>query len=127
VYFCGFAFGFTAPALCHTGAVDEGLSILDHIVPMAKAARHEMAWTFLASRLADAYVTAGDYARAHQTLLEIHGAATRSGANFFLGASGRCLGEVALAQGEVEEAVRRLEAAIETLRAAAPRTNSDSR
>src|SRR4051794_1284729 len=117
VYFRGFAFGFTAPALCHTGAVDEGLTILEQIVPMAKAARHEMAWTILASRLADAYVTAGDYARAQQTLLEIHGVAARSGANFFLGSSGRCLGEVALAQGEVEEAVRRLEAAIETLRA----------
>ena len=71
----------------------------------------------LAPRLADAYLTAGDYARAHQTLLEIHGAAARRGASFFLGASGRCLGEVALAQGEAEEAVRRLEAAIETLRA----------
>ena len=81
VYFRGFAFGFTAPALCHTGAVDEGLAILEQIVPMAKAARHEMAWSFLAPRLADAYVTAGDYARAHQTLLEIHGAAARSGAS----------------------------------------------
>ncbi len=116
VYFRGFAFGFTAPALCHTGAVDEGLAILEQIVPMAKAARHEMAWSFLAPRLADAYVTAGDYVRAHQTLLEIHGAATRSGANFFLGASGRRLGEVALAQGDAEEAVRWLEPAIQTLR-----------
>jgi len=117
VYFRGFAFGFTAPALCHTGAVDEGLAILEQIVPMAKAARHEMAWTILAPRLADAYLTAGDYVRAHQLLLEIHAAAARSGANFFLGASGRRLGEVALAQGDAEEAVRRLEAAIETLRA----------
>jgi len=117
VYFRGFALGFTAPALCHTGAVDEGLSILEQVVPMAKAARHEMAWTFLALRLADAYVTAGDYARARQTLLEIHGAATRGGANFFLGGSGRRLGEAALAQGDPQEAVRRLEAALETLRA----------
>jgi tetratricopeptide (TPR) repeat protein len=84
---------------------------------MAKAARHEMAWTVLASRLADAYLTAGDYERAHQTLLELHGATARSGAKFFLGASGRGLGEVALAQGDREEAVRRLEAAIDTLRA----------
>ena len=106
-----------APALCHTGAVDEGLPTLEQIVPMAKAARHEMAWSFLAPRLADAYVTAGDYAQAHPTLLEIHGAAARSGANFFLGASGRRLGEVALAQGDAEEAVRWLEAAMETLRA----------
>jgi tetratricopeptide (TPR) repeat protein len=117
VYFRGFAFGFMAPALCHTGAVDEGLPILEQIVPMAKAARHVMAWSFLASRLADAYLTAGDYERAHQTLLELHGTAARSGANFFLGLSGRCLGEVALAQGDPEEAVRRLEEAIETLRA----------
>jgi len=117
VYFRGFAFGFTAPALCHTGAVDEGVSILEQIVPMAKAAHHVMAWSFLAPRLADAYMTAGDYAQAHQTLLEIHGAVAKSGANFFLGASGRRLGEVALAQGDAEEAVRRLEAAIETLRA----------
>jgi tetratricopeptide (TPR) repeat protein len=117
VYFRGFAFGFMAPALCHTGAVDEGLQILEQIVPMAKAARHEMAWSFLAPRLADAYVTAGDYARAHQTLLEIHGVAARSRANFFLGANGRRLGEVALALGDAEEAVRRLEAAIETLQA----------
>jgi tetratricopeptide (TPR) repeat protein len=117
VYFRGFAFGFTAPALCHTGAVDEGLPVLEHIVPMAKAARHEMAWTFLASRLADAYVTAGDYERAHQTLLELHGAAASRGASYFLGASGRCLGDVALARGDAEEAIRRLESAIETLRA----------
>ncbi len=117
VYFRGFAFGFLAPALCHTGAVDEGLPVLEEIVPMAKAARHELAWTFLSPRLADAYLTAGDYVRAHQLLLEIHDAATRRDAKFFLGASGRCLGEVALAQGDAEEAVRRLEAAIETLRA----------
>ena len=50
-------------------------------------------------------------------VLEIHAAAARRDASFFLGASGRCLGEVALAQGDAEEAVRRLEAAIETLRA----------
>jgi tetratricopeptide (TPR) repeat protein len=115
VYFRGFAFGFLAPALCHTGAVDEGLPVLEEIVPMAKAARHELAWTFLSPRLADAYLTAGDYVRAHELLLEIHDAATRRDAKFFLGASGRCLGEVALAQGDAEEAVRRLEAAIETL------------
>jgi class 3 adenylate cyclase/DNA-binding SARP family transcriptional activator len=117
VYFRGFAFGFTAPALCQTGALEEGLAVLEQIVPMAKAARHEMAWSILAPRLADAYVMAGDYARARELLLEIHAAAARSGANFFLGASGRRLGQVALAQGEVEEAVWRLEAAIETLRA----------
>jgi tetratricopeptide (TPR) repeat protein len=117
VYFRGFAFAFTASALCHAGAIDEGLPVLEQIVPMAKAARHELAWTFLAPRLADAYLTAGDYVQAHQLLLEIHAAAASRGANFFLGASGRCLGEVALAQGDVEEAVRRLEAAIETLRA----------
>jgi class 3 adenylate cyclase/DNA-binding SARP family transcriptional activator/tetratricopeptide (TPR) repeat protein len=117
VYFRGFAFGFLAPALCHTGAVDEGLPVLEQIVPMAKAARHELAWTFLAPRLADAYLTAGDHARARQTLLEIHGAAASRGANFFLGASGRCLAELDLAQGDAEEAVLRLEAAIKTLRA----------
>jgi tetratricopeptide (TPR) repeat protein len=117
VYFRGFALGFMAPALCHTGAIDEGLAILEQIVPMAKAARHEMAWSVLAPRLVDAYVTAGNYARARETLLEIYDSAARSGANFFLGASGRRLGEVLLAQDEVEEAVRRLETAIETLRA----------
>jgi class 3 adenylate cyclase/DNA-binding SARP family transcriptional activator len=122
VYFRGFALGFLAPALCHTGAVDEGLPVLEQIVPMAKAARHELAWTFLAPRLADAYLTTGDYVRAHQLLLEIHAAAARSEARFCLGASGRCLGEVALAQGDAEEAVRGLEAAIETLRA----TGSDN-
>src|SRR4029077_544638 len=70
VYFRGFALGFSAPALCHTGALDDGLPVLEQIVPMAKAARHELAWTFLAPRLADAYLTAGDYVRAHQLLLE---------------------------------------------------------
>jgi tetratricopeptide (TPR) repeat protein len=82
---------------------------------MAKEARHEMAWGFLAPRLADAYVTGGDYAQAHQMLLEIRRAAARSGANFFLGSTERRLGEVALAQGDAADAVRRLEAAIETL------------
>ncbi len=117
VYFRGFAFGFTASALCHEGAVDEGLPVLEQIVPMAKAARHELAWTFLAPRLADAYLTAGDYERAHRLLLEIHTAAATRRASFFLGSSGRCLGEVALAQGDAEEAVRRVEPAIEVLRA----------
>jgi len=112
VYFRGFALGFLAPALCHTGAIDEGLAVLEQIVPMAKAARHELAWTFLAPRLADAYLTAGDLAQAQQLLLEIHAAAARSGAKFCLGASERCLGEVALAQSDAAEAVRRLEAAI---------------
>jgi class 3 adenylate cyclase/DNA-binding SARP family transcriptional activator len=116
VYFRGFALGFTAPALCHTGAIDAGLPVLEEIVPMAKAARHEMAWGFLAPRLADAYVTAGDYAQAHQMLLEIRRAAARSGANFLLGSTDRRLGEVALARGDAAEAMRRLEAAIETLR-----------
>jgi tetratricopeptide (TPR) repeat protein len=117
VYFRGFAFGFLAPALCHTGAVDEGLPVLEQIVPMTKAARHELAWSFLAPRLADAYLTAGDYVRAHKLLLAIHAAAESRRASFFLGAGGRCLGEVALAQGDAEEAIRRLEPAIETLRA----------
>jgi tetratricopeptide (TPR) repeat protein len=115
VYFRGFAFGFSAPALCHTGAVDDGLPALEQIVPMAKEARHEMAWGFLAPQLADAYVTAGDYAQAHQLLLDIRRAAARSGANFLLGSTERRLGEVALAQGDAAEAMRRLEAAIETL------------
>jgi tetratricopeptide (TPR) repeat protein len=117
VYFRGFAFGFLAPALCHMGAVDEGLPFLEEIVPMAKAARHELAWTFLSPRLADAYLTAGDYLRAHQLLLEIHAAAARREARFFLGASGRRLGEVALDLGDADEAVRLLGPAIETLRA----------
>src|SRR4029078_7171556 len=103
--------------LCHTGAVDEGLPVLEQIVPMAKAARHELAWTFLAPRLADAYLTGGHYVQAHKTLLEIHVAAAEREANFFLGASGRCLGEVVLVQADVEESIRRLKAAIETLRA----------
>jgi tetratricopeptide (TPR) repeat protein len=117
VYFRGFAFAFLAPALCHMGAVDEGLPFLEEIVPMAKAARHELAWTFLSPRLADAYLTAGDYLRAHQLLLEIHAAAARREARFFLGASGRRLGEVALDLGDADEAVRLLGPAIETLRA----------
>jgi tetratricopeptide (TPR) repeat protein len=116
VYFRGFAVGFSAPALCHTGAVDESLPVLEEIVSMAKVAHHELAWTFLAPRLADAYLTSGDYVRAHRLLLEIHAEAARRKVNFFLGASGRRLGEVALAQRDGDTAVRRLEAAIETLR-----------
>jgi tetratricopeptide (TPR) repeat protein len=117
VYFRGFALGFLASALCHAGDTDGGLPVLEQIVPMAKAARHEMAWTHLAWRLADAYLTAGDHARANETLLEIHDAAARSKAKFFLGGSGRCLAEVALARGDADEGVRRLRPAIETLRA----------
>ena len=105
----------------------EGLPVLEQIVPMAEAARHELAWTFLAPRLADAYLTAGDYARAQQTLLEIHGAAASRGASFFLGASGRCLGEVALLRATP---MRRYDGSRQRSRRcerAAPRTNSDSR
>jgi predicted ATPase len=117
VYFRGVALGFLASALCHAGDPAEGLPVLEQIVSMTNAASHEMAWTHFAWRLADGYLTAGDYERANQTLIELHDVTARSNAKFFLGASGRCLGEVALAQGDAEEAVRRLEAAIETLRA----------
>jgi class 3 adenylate cyclase/DNA-binding SARP family transcriptional activator len=116
VYFRGFALGFLASALCHAGDAGEGVPVLEQIVPMAKAARHVLAWTHLAWRLADAYLNAGDYERATQTLIELHDVTARSKAKFFLGGSGRCLAEVALARGDADEALRRLGPAIETLR-----------
>jgi len=117
VYFRGFALGFLASALCHVGDADEGLPMLEQIVPMAKASGHELAWTHLAWRLADAYLTVCDLARANQLLLELHESTAKSRATFFLAGSGRCLAEVALAHGDAEEALRRLGPAIETSRA----------
>jgi predicted ATPase/class 3 adenylate cyclase len=116
VYFRGFAFGFLASALCHAGGVDQGLPLLEEIVPMIKSSRHELAWIFVAWRLADAYVVAGDLARAKEVLVEIRESAVQSKTKFFLGGGERCLAEIALAEGDVQEALRRLEPAIETLR-----------
>ena len=116
VYFRGFAFGFLASALCHAGAVDQGLPLLEQIVPMIRTSRHELAWILVAWRLADAYMVAGDLARAKEVLLEIHESATRSKAKFFIGASERGLADIALAEGDPPTALHLLGAAIETLR-----------
>ena len=116
VYFRGFAFGFLASALCHAGAAEQGLPLLEQIVPMIKASRHELAWIFLAWRLADAYLVVGDHAHAKDVLLEIHQSATQSKVPFFLGASERCLAELALQEGDVPSALRLFDSAIETLR-----------
>jgi class 3 adenylate cyclase/tetratricopeptide (TPR) repeat protein len=116
VYFRGFAFGFLASALCHAGAADQGLPLLEQIVPMIKASRHELAWIFLAWRLADAYLVVEDTARAKEVLLEIHESATRSKVPFFVGGSERRLAELAVAEGDAEGALRMLQPALETLR-----------
>jgi len=117
VYFRGFAFGFLASALCRTGAAEQGLPILEQIAPMVRASRHELAWIFVAWRLADAYLAAGDLARARETFGDILESAARDKVPFFLGGSGRGLAEIALAEGDAEAARRRLEPAIEALRA----------
>jgi class 3 adenylate cyclase/tetratricopeptide (TPR) repeat protein len=116
IYFRGFAFGFLASALCHAGAADQGLPILEQIAPMIRASRHELAWIFVAWRLADAYVVAGDLAKAKELLDEIHESATKSKVSFFIGGSERCLADIALAEGDASTALRLLEPAIETLR-----------
>jgi tetratricopeptide (TPR) repeat protein len=116
VYFRGFAFGFLASALCHTGAEEDGVPVLAQIASMIRPSRHELAWIMVAWRLADAYLAVGDLGRAKEVLLEIRESASRSGAKFFVGGSDRCLAEVALAERDVEEALRRLESALVPLR-----------
>ena len=122
LYFRGLAYGFLASGLCHTGAGEQGLPILEQIVPMIKASRHELAWIIVAWRLADAYLVAGDLDQARDVLADVHESARRSKAKFFSGASGRGLAEIALAEGNVAQALRHLMPAIETLR----KSNSES-
>lgn len=117
VYFRGFALGFLASALCHAGAVDQGLPMLEQIVSMIRASRHELAWILMAWRLADAYVVTGDLPRAKEVLLEIHESATRGKVKFFIGSSERGLADIACAEGDPHTALRLLGPAIETLRA----------
>ena len=124
--FRGFAFGFTAPALCHMGAVDEGLAILEQIVPMAKAGA--MRWRGASSRRG--WLTVRDRRRLRAGAPDAPGEPRRGReepGELLPRRSGRRLGEVALAQGDAEEAVGGSSRRSRHRERAAPRTNSDSR
>jgi class 3 adenylate cyclase/tetratricopeptide (TPR) repeat protein len=116
VYFRGFAYGFLASALCHVDAVEQGLPVLQEIAPMVKASRHELAWMFVAWRLADAYVAAGDHDQARATASEIRAAAERCRAPFFHGGSARLLADIALAEGDAVGAFALVDGAVDVLR-----------
>jgi tetratricopeptide (TPR) repeat protein len=117
VYFRGFAYGFQAAALCHTGAAAQGLPVLRQIAPAVRASGHELAWIIVAWRLALAEREAGNAEAAASVLADVHASASQSGARFFLGGSERCLAELALDAGDVARATELLESAIGTLRA----------
>jgi tetratricopeptide (TPR) repeat protein len=117
VYFRAFAFGFHSDALCHTGHAEQGLPVLREVVPAIKGSGHEMAWIIMAWRLGLAEIEAGNTDEASTVLRQVADSARRSAVPFFGGASRRCLGELAVAAGDVEAGLELIESAVETLRA----------
>lgn len=107
---------FLGSTLCHTGAADQGLPLLEQVVALAKSINHEIGWSLIAWRLAQAHLALGNRGRANDVLVEILEASERGKAAFFLGGSRRCLAELALEEGDADEALRQLEPAIEILR-----------
>ncbi len=120
--FRAYVSAFLASALCHTGSAEQGLPILEEIVPIAKSIHHEIGGAIIAWRLAQAHLAIGNRSRAKDVLGELLEASEHSKAPFYIGGSRRCLGEIALAEGDPVEALRQLEPAIELLR----RTGSDN-
>jgi len=114
--FRAYVSAFLASALCHTGAAEQGLPVLEEIVPIAKSIHHEIGGAIVAWRLAQAYLAVGNRTRAKNVLDDLLEASEHSKAPFYIGASRRCLGEIALAEGDPVAALRQLEPAIELLR-----------
>lgn len=114
--FRGYTAAFLGSALCHTGAAEQGLPFLEEVGAVAKSINHEIAWSLVAWRLANAYLVVGNRALATEALTELLDASEHSKAAFFIGGSRRCLGELALTEGDTDKALGQLEPAIEILR-----------
>ena len=122
VYFEGLAQMFLASCLCSTGQLDQGLPVLEAIVPMAEASEHRVIWMFSASFLADAYGSSARVDDARELAERVLNWAERGSAGYLTARAHRTLGALEAASGRPAAAVAHLDRAIEV----AERTGSEN-
>jgi len=123
VYFEGIPQLFLASCLCSTGQLDQGLPVLEAIVPIAEAWEHRMIWMFSASVLAEAYGSSGRVDDARELAERVLSWAERGGADYLTARAHRMLGVLEAASGRPAVAIAHLDRAIEV----AGRTGSEER
>jgi hypothetical protein len=122
VYFEGIPQLFLASCLCSTGQLDQGLPVLEAIVPIAEAWEHRMIWMFSASVLAEAYGSSGRVDDARELAERVLSWAERGGADYLTARAHRMLGVLEAASGRPAVAIAHLDRAIEV----AGRTGSEN-
>ena len=105
VYFQGFPQAFLASHACSTGHLDQGLPVLEAVVPMIGASGHRSAWMLLAPLLADAYRTAGRHDAARALLEQIREAAETGHGAYFTARAHRGLGELDQSAAHLDRAI----------------------
>jgi hypothetical protein len=117
IYFESFPQTFLAAAACATGRIEEGLPVLEFIIPLLAQSEHRLAWTLLGTTLAQAYATAGRSEDARALLEDILACGERGRALFVIAQTNRMLGELDAAAGRIHDAAARFERAIEAAEA----------
>lgn len=112
IYFRTFPQTFLAAAACATGRIEEGLPVLESIIPLLEQTEHRLAWTLFAPMLAEAYAAAGRSDDARGLLENILAFGERGRALFVIAQTNRMLGELDAAAGRTHDAAARFERAI---------------
>jgi tetratricopeptide (TPR) repeat protein len=113
VYFEGIPQLFLASLLCSTDRLEQGVPILEAIVPMVEASEHRVIWMFAVNFLATAYVSSGRVDDARAVLEPVLAWAERAGAGYITARSRRTMAEIDAASGAEMAALSHLERAIE--------------
>jgi class 3 adenylate cyclase/tetratricopeptide (TPR) repeat protein len=122
VYFEGIPQMFLASLLCSTGKPEQGVPILEAIVPMAEASEHRVIWMYAVNFLADAYAFSGRVEDARAVLGPVLAWAERVGAGYLTARSHRTMAAIDAAAGAETAALSHLDRAIEV----AQRTGSEN-
>ena len=102
-YFRTWASAYMAVALTRSGQVEQGLSLLETFVPLARASSHIAGYQFIALFLAEARLAAGRCDEARSLAEELRREAQDM--PFIVGGCERLLGEIALAEGDTATAL----------------------
>jgi class 3 adenylate cyclase/tetratricopeptide (TPR) repeat protein len=117
IYFQSFPQTFLAAAACATGRIEEGLPVLEFIIPLLQQSEHRLAWTLLGTTLSQAYATAGRTEDARALLEDILACGERGRALFVIAQTNRMLGELDAAAGRIHDATARFDRAIKAAEA----------
>jgi len=105
VYFEGFPQVFLASHLCSTGKVDQGLPVLEAVIPFLEMSEHRVAWEIVAPLLVEAY-RAADRDEAARALAErVLEWAQRGPAAYAIARAHRLLGELDGVRGHFDKAI----------------------